>query len=141
MSNYPGTFPDADEDGRPQPPPVPSLFVDAKPSPPIEPRKWLDDPGERARLDDLAPRVVYKPGLVTRAVAAEYTDLHARNSLRRELVSLRRKIEQWATEHAAIWRDAGDDSYDPDDDDMIRTWREMVVVLDERIAAFGGVEG
>jgi len=137
MSNYPHGLPDADEDGRPQPRPA-SLFEDAQPTPPVERRRYVDPPDERARLDSIGPRIAYKPGLITRAMAAEFTDLHARQTLRRELVALRARIEGWARDRAGMF--SWDDSWDPDEDDMIRSWREMVVVLDERISAVGGVE-
>jgi hypothetical protein len=33
-----------------------------------------------------------------------------------------------------------DDSWNPGEDEVIRAWREMAVVLDERISGVGGVE-
>jgi hypothetical protein len=110
-----------------------SLFEDAKPSPPIPPRKWSDPQDEANRLLELGPKISYRSGKVLRAEAAEYTDLHGRQIRRREYVTLRRRIEQWAAELPF--------ESDPDTSlAILAVLRDLVTMFDERVSDSGAVD-
>ncbi len=102
------------------------------PPPVIERRKWTDQPDEARRLAELGPSISYRGGKILRAEAAEYTDLYARQTLRRELVTLRRRVEGWAEDA----RSTGT----LDDLDGLTIMRDLVTILDERLSQVGGVE-
>jgi hypothetical protein len=109
------------------------LFADAKPRPPIERRKWSDPTDEANRLLDLAPKISYRSGKILRAEAAEFADYHGRQIRRRAFVELRRRAEEWAA----------DLPFESDPDGALcalGVLRDLVTVLDDRIADNGGVD-
>jgi hypothetical protein len=101
-------------------------------APPIEPRKWIDHPDEAHDLLNLSPKMHEGRGRVQRYDAWRYGQVLARQTVRRELVALRRRVEEWA---ATAQADGSLDSLDPLD-----LMRDMVTVLDERISDRGGIE-
>lgn len=103
----------------------------------IERRPLVHPPGEVARLRDLsesinnvrASRFKTVIGLNT---ARDHAELLARQTVRRELLALRRRIEGWAEDIV----DAGASGrVDP-----VELLRDVVTVLDERFLHNGGIE-
>jgi len=112
------------------------LFEDAKPRPPIEHRAWVDDPEEVKWLVELGPKIKGSPsGRCQRYDAQRYADMLARQTARRDLMALRREIERWASDWAH-----NHEEDDPEFSDALGIMRDVVTVLDERIASRGGVD-
>lgn len=102
----------------------------------IERRAFADNENETARLAELRPKMRLAAGRVQRHEAYEYGELYARQCTRRELVTLRRRIEDWTTPDNLRAACADEDEAAA----VVRVLRDLVTVLDERIMTMGAHE-
>lgn len=132
---------------RNDPAPVETEYDDdgtADPTPTDVRRAWVGDPEQEARA--AAIRRVIRDGFTwpphrddegtrhgKRRVSAEdvdeYAALCAKRAVRLELVTLRRRVEQWFATHR-----------DTASDEDVAAWREFLVILDDRLAHSGAHE-
>jgi hypothetical protein len=120
-----------------------TMFEDAKPRPLVERRAFrepVDDDRRFREMKDDVSRSRHGGGRWRRFTPldmAEYADLMAERTARRELASLRRRVEEWA---ADLGEEYALDEIDPETDRTARLLRDLAVVIDERILSHGGTD-
>jgi hypothetical protein len=95
----------------------------------VERRDWVENADELRRLKEFRAQLL-KDGLPSsdgeQADTYEYANLLARQAVRRELMALRRRVEEWASSPLLEYTEPGELLVD------------MATALDERISDVGG---